>query len=107
MIGAPSLLHAAHAQSHAALRGEFEGVGKEVQHHLLQPLLVGADRGRQPGIEIDLEIEPLVGRELAERPLHMLSESAHRHLADLRSDEQTSELQSLMRISYAVFCLKK
>src|SRR3546814_4300856 len=24
-----------------------------------------------------------------------------------RSDEQTSELQSLMRISYAVFCLKK
>src|SRR3546814_3961119 len=27
----------------------------------------------------------------------------HRH----RSDEPTSELQSLMRISYAVFCLKK
>src|SRR3546814_1923831 len=24
-----------------------------------------------------------------------------------RSEEQTSELQSLMRISYAVFCLKK
>src|SRR3546814_9032120 len=28
-----------------------------------------------------------------------------RHLA--RSEEHTSELQSLMRISYAVFCLKK
>src|SRR3546814_3448766 len=28
-------------------------------------------------------------------------------LADLRSEEHTSELQSLMRISYAVFCLKK
>src|SRR3546814_3052200 len=27
--------------------------------------------------------------------------------ADLRSEEHTSELQSLMRISYAVFCLKK
>src|SRR3546814_1549303 len=27
--------------------------------------------------------------------------------ADHRSEEQTSELQSLMRISYAVFCLKK
>src|SRR3546814_9892464 len=26
---------------------------------------------------------------------------------DWRSDEHTSELQSLMRISYAVFCLKK
>src|SRR3546814_2158971 len=29
--------------------------------------------------------------------------SSHR----LRSEEHTSELQSLMRISYAVFCLKK
>src|SRR3546814_9387087 len=28
-------------------------------------------------------------------------------LFDLRSEEHTSELQSLMRISYAVFCLKK
>src|SRR3546814_9947616 len=26
---------------------------------------------------------------------------------ETRSEEQTSELQSLMRISYAVFCLKK
>src|SRR3546814_2679897 len=30
-----------------------------------------------------------------------------RGLLDLRSEEHTSELQSLMRISYAVFCLKK
>src|SRR3546814_10566173 len=28
-------------------------------------------------------------------------------LSDFRSEEHTSELQSLMRISYAVFCLKK
>src|SRR3546814_3115521 len=27
--------------------------------------------------------------------------------AEVRSEEHTSELQSLMRISYAVFCLKK
>src|SRR3546814_2296036 len=27
--------------------------------------------------------------------------------ASIRSEEHTSELQSLMRISYAVFCLKK
>src|SRR3546814_9636336 len=31
----------------------------------------------------------------------------HRPFADHRSEEHTSELQSLMRISYAVFCLKK
>src|SRR3546814_9513692 len=29
------------------------------------------------------------------------------HAYSLRSEEHTSELQSLMRISYAVFCLKK
>src|SRR3546814_5112444 len=28
-------------------------------------------------------------------------------ISDFRSEEYTSELQSLMRISYAVFCLKK
>src|SRR3546814_10363258 len=31
---------------------------------------------------------------------------SHDHL-EARSEEHTSELQSLMRISYAVFCLKK
>src|SRR3546814_9490653 len=39
-----------------------------------------------------------------------LSEDIKRHLdgrAVTRSEEHTSELQSLMRISYAVFCLKK
>src|SRR3546814_10215392 len=30
-----------------------------------------------------------------------------RNLSRARSEEHTSELQSLMRISYAVFCLKK
>src|SRR3546814_6209631 len=29
------------------------------------------------------------------------------HFEQIRSEEHTSELQSLMRISYAVFCLKK
>src|SRR3546814_4946560 len=33
--------------------------------------------------------------------------AAARPFAALRSEEHTSELQSLMRISYAVFCLKK
>src|SRR3546814_1147394 len=33
---------------------------------------------------------------------------AYKHIANrIRSEEHTSELQSLMRISYAVFCLKK
>src|SRR3546814_1303619 len=34
-------------------------------------------------------------------------DQAHRPTFKIRSEEHTSELQSLMRISYAVFCLKK
>src|SRR3546814_5330970 len=58
--------------------------------------------------------------ELTERPLAMrhhdqtgfsskISKGLLRLLLELgiRSEEHTSELQSLMRISYAVFCLKK
>src|SRR3546814_5253111 len=37
----------------------------------------------------------------------MILETAHQRVCQRRSEEHTSELQSLMRISYAVFCLKK
>src|SRR3546814_3679415 len=47
------------------------------------------------------------GRE-AGRPMLCAGAPAHGwRWAAVRSEEHTSELQSLMRISYAVFCLKK
>src|SRR3546814_7064451 len=39
--------------------------------------------------------------------LHTRSASSENWSVTCRSEEHTSELQSLMRISYAVFCLKK
>src|SRR3546814_10116939 len=39
--------------------------------------------------------------------LHLPERAGQHHPRDRRSEEHTSELQSLMRISYAVFCLKK
>src|SRR3546814_5480457 len=45
-----------------------------------------------------------VGDRVAERIV--VAERAE-HRLHARSEEHTSELQSLMRISYAVFCLKK
>src|SRR3546814_9255675 len=38
---------------------------------------------------------------------HVLREARLQRLVDSRSEEHTSELQSLMRISSAVFCLKQ
>src|SRR3546814_4885852 len=51
----------------------------------------------------------LIYERLRWRRRKALDESAVALLADVpaRSEEHTSELQSLMRISYAVFCLKK
>src|SRR3546814_2284180 len=42
-------------------------------------------------------------REVAELQPELIA----RHFSEARSEEHTSELQSLMRSSYAVFCLKK
>src|SRR3546814_9562666 len=46
----------------------------------------------------------LFDRQVREGPLRMLHQLVR---PAPRSEEHTSELQSLMRISYAVFCLKK
>src|SRR3546814_1395816 len=56
-----------------------------------------------------------VGHPLVDVALDELAPAQHAQLGTfldlqvrgLRSEEHTSELQSLMRISYAVFCLKK
>src|SRR3546814_1868165 len=52
-------------------------------------LLFNAAKAHIKGIDVDAVLAPAEGLTLT------------------RSEEHTSELQSLMRISYAVFCLKK
>src|SRR3546814_4189369 len=62
----------------------------------LHRLVAAATRLPLDGLGVDIESREVA--DVAER---------NRRLLDLRSEEHTSELQSLMRISYAVFCLKK
>src|SRR3546814_1518819 len=47
------------------------------------------------------------GLAFAQRCTCQKPDGANAHARLIRSEEHTSELQSLMRISYAVFCLKK
>src|SRR3546814_7553257 len=68
-------------------------------HHVVE-----ADAAEQAESLIDVRL-----RELAEPapPEADVAEAPGEHVLHHRSEEHTSELQSLMRISYAVFCLKK
>src|SRR3546814_10275761 len=62
--------------------------------------------------QLILEAIPHVPRPLIAETIDVIvvltGRGSERRLSELvRSEEHTSELQSLMRISYAVFCLKK
>src|SRR3546814_7817640 len=70
---------------HVVPKGEPEVEGQYVLH-----------------IQEKAEVERLVQSEAMPQLLHVFGGGRPR----LRSEEHTSELQSLMRISYAVFCLK-
>src|SRR3546814_4372587 len=69
------------------------------------PLRIGDRRcGNIQQAELDHPVKQLAPR-LADDPTH--HHVTKKGDIDYRSEEHTSELQSLMRISYAVFCLKK
>src|SRR3546814_9846098 len=72
-------------------RGIAARVGDHLQIDVLGDILPGGERRAAPDRVI--------------RPEHAQPVDPRRRLE--RSEEHTSELQSLMRTSYAVFCLKK
>src|SRR3546814_489396 len=93
----------------------------ELDEDLAEALALGHDFGHTPfghaGEEaLDEVMRPYGGFDHNDQTLRILV-LLERHYAEfdglnltwemLRSEEHTSELQSLMRISYAVFCLKK
>src|SRR3546814_10451076 len=54
------------------------------------------------------DVEVVIGTNADEMNLYFVPTGVRQKIGGLlRSEEHTSELQSLMRISYAVFCLKK
>src|SRR3546814_7813275 len=109
-------------RNRARRRGEIVGnarpalIERALEQHQFLDLL---DRERQPLRH--LTVEPGFEREIyghveqrARRREHEIAARGDRldpveqrlQIASPRSEEHTSELQSLMRISYAVFCLK-
>src|SRR3546814_1877869 len=80
------------------------GVEQQAEHgrlHLLHPPARGHRAGRVDAEEHQVGLAALADGD----PQVVLAQQQPARGA--RSEEHTSELQSLMRISYAVFCLKK
>src|SRR3546814_6568820 len=76
---------------------------------LFRSMLLAGYHGRRPDITLSLKedlstnlVEMLLEEKIDIALLRRPAATGHD-----RSEEHTSELQSLMRISYAVFCLKK
>src|SRR3546814_2602821 len=94
-----------------------EVVARVVEKFILQLELQLADREVHITLDDDAKAwltERGYDRLYGARPMgRLIQEKIKQPLAEellfgkLRSEEHTSELQSLMRISYAVFCLKK
>src|SRR3546814_9018168 len=101
----------------------FRSFGARARHRLDMPAMVAGKPPRQPVLDHPrgaigaLEAVPAGAAQGQRRIAATVEEQQHllaarQRLVDRghqrwRSEEHTSELQSLMRISYAVFCLKK
>src|SRR3546814_7979663 len=97
------------AQAKSAARSAFESAKQRFFSHLITSmktpsLIRSIERDLEDGHAAVIQIvstgEALMERRLAEIPTEDWGDVQ-------RSEEHTSELQSLMRISYAVFCSKK
>src|SRR3546814_2907160 len=128
-------MHPNRAQCRCGRLAELERRVRVARHeHLLHRHFVGPVFGDDRGQTIEQALEPLRESALAQqqqRRMEHVRRAAGRVDVDdvdagalgawidaedaghwrewrlMRSEEHTSELQSLMRISYAVFCLKK
>src|SRR3546814_8584642 len=92
-------------QHHGHIGGAREAHVRDVA--LAQIDLGGRSRALDDD-DVALAAQPMIAFEnLGHQRAARFAEIAAAQCAAHRSEEHTSELQSLMRISYAVFCLKK
>src|SRR3546814_4472011 len=96
----PAALQLLAQQAAAANTPDLEAQITEKMKQVLSAIFL--DSAKEAG-QADTALPPLTGDATADASRKAAAQQA----TDLRSEEHTSELQSLMRISYAVFCLKQ
>src|SRR3546814_8357942 len=92
----------------AALSARSGGEGAPVAvPDIVRALALAADPPKRSGSPKKSGMAQVVSSETGKAVLRIEGTDRKGIRLTLRSEEHTSELQSLMRISYAVFCLKK
>src|SRR3546814_3504168 len=76
-------------------------------HHQQAGVTAGREAGDADAVGVDQALPARIGEQRTDRRRHLDRAAGHHRRMSVRSEEHTYELQSLMRISYAVFCLKK
>src|SRR3546814_5306024 len=98
------------------IRIDVDALIEPADHHIERPFEIGQDTQflaenlvGHVGIGLELRIARFVEVAVGEiLPRRVAGDRADLELVEIeRSEEHTSELKSLMRISYAVFCLKQ
>src|SRR3546814_1796940 len=90
----------------AVLDWELSTLGDPLADFTYVAMAWVTENGGRSGVE-DLDRKALGIPELGEMVERYCAATGRDGVPDMRSEEHTSELQSLMRSSYAVFCLKK
>src|SRR3546814_2348522 len=83
------------------------GPRRDRHHQRMDDLAVRIKRESQERVRVQPAVAPAHDEGVVLPVLQVAEQLRGLRELDLRSEEHTSELQSLMRISYAVFCLKK
>src|SRR3546814_5717840 len=75
------------------------------QQAIYQTVPASMERSANGSAAFDADNGAQASERITDARIHCIISSAGQHVT-VRSEEHTSELQSLMRISYAVICLK-
>src|SRR3546814_9179431 len=87
-----------------------EGIGRDLPAEAVVAVALGQQGAVEQAARLQHAID-LRHRAADDAGVAVVDDVERQHVVEagvgIRSEEHTSELQSLMRISYAVFCLKK
>jgi hypothetical protein len=98
MVLAPAALGDGNGQAHAALLGEFEGIGKQVLEHLLQALGVGDQAARKVRIG-STQSQPPVFRLVAERPRDHFEQAGEEDFLGFHRDRAGFDLRKIENVA--------